>query len=477
MNDDIQQPQPEEQERGSPPSAGKKTSKLAPFVALVAVGGIVLTAFVIGLAIAFSFIKWREPAPVTYVGGYSGGSLGCTVPDDFFKDTTTALYGNDDTTDGISKAADEIINKAGSMTVLANEKVRLVSIITRAREKALNPLILVAIWNGEQGYKSPDKAFGCGNFSDGEKDNGFDTTDQTKQPQLTCALKRMTCAVYGTDCDMGGENGDRTWKLDYSTPRGGDLFTRFFYHYTGAMLNTYTLKHFVADEKNPRINILQKLVPDQVTCIDGLGINGLLAGSYSNSKWNKTFMTKAELSSWLTQRKLNTNKKLIPTGWTLHWTGGSSAAGAYGGMAGRDPKVFVHFMVDYNGTVYQLMPLNLKQAGSGSGVDSEGKSANGFTLGIEIVGTGESDLLSHPVQQAAVVSLINEVSDKLKIEKVRGNTENFKASKGIFGHFQTGGGDNYIIGCSSNRKADPGKEYLKEIWDKVGAPPGTGCGV
>jgi len=62
MNDDIQQP---EGQGINTSQIGKKTSKFAPSIALTVVGGIVIAAFVIGLAIAFSFIKWREPAPNT----------------------------------------------------------------------------------------------------------------------------------------------------------------------------------------------------------------------------------------------------------------------------------------------------------------------------------------------------------------------------------------------------------------------------
>ena len=71
--DDILPPQPiEEQKQNAPVPTKKMASKLSPFIALFSTGGIAILFFVIGLAIAFSFIKWREPAPVTYAGGYSG---------------------------------------------------------------------------------------------------------------------------------------------------------------------------------------------------------------------------------------------------------------------------------------------------------------------------------------------------------------------------------------------------------------------
>ena len=67
MQDDIQQQTP-----STPATTGKKKSMLSPAIAFLGVGGTVAVVFVVGLSIALSFSKWREPAPVTYAGGYSG---------------------------------------------------------------------------------------------------------------------------------------------------------------------------------------------------------------------------------------------------------------------------------------------------------------------------------------------------------------------------------------------------------------------
>jgi len=61
MQDDIREAQPEEQ--GGNMSAGKRTSKVSPYIAMLGVGVIIIAAFVIGFAIAYSFIVHREPAP------------------------------------------------------------------------------------------------------------------------------------------------------------------------------------------------------------------------------------------------------------------------------------------------------------------------------------------------------------------------------------------------------------------------------
>lgn len=471
MKDDIQPaPQPNEENGGTKAPATKKSSKLSPYIAMFGVGGMVIVAFVIGLAIAFSFIKFREPAPNTtaLAQGFHCDSWD-TTPVGFqtFIEAKSSLFG-------------------------------------------IKPALLAAIYKQENGQSWKKEA-----FESDSKDWPVSPSDAAGPFQFIpdSWLKASKSGEYQNKCLPGTDVNDLDnagcgaayWLSNNMTRLGIDTGSSLEIDIRSAAVsynaNTGMVPRFVKWKngdtsikvlpKGEKINnndeISQETIDYQenvwatfqdlnVGCQSYTSTDTatLLAGSYTNIKWDKKYMAKTELLSWLAQRKLNTNKKLIPTGWTLHWTGGSSAAGAYGGMAGRDPKVFVHLMVDYDGNIYQLMPLNMKQAGSGTGVDSNGKSANNFTLGIEIVGVGEQDLENHPVQKAAVVNLINEVSSKLGIEKVRGSTESFEVSKGIFGHFQTGGGG--IIGCSSNRKTDPGKNYLKEIWDSVGAT-GTGCEV
>ena len=60
---------------------GKMVSKISPYIGSIGVGGVVMIGFLVGLAIAFSFVRLRDPAPTTYAGGYNGqeditGSLG-----------------------------------------------------------------------------------------------------------------------------------------------------------------------------------------------------------------------------------------------------------------------------------------------------------------------------------------------------------------------------------------------------------------
>ncbi len=486
MDDDIKKPEEEQPEsEGASVSNNKaKSSKLALNFSLGSVATfVVASALLIALAIVFSLIKVRDPAPNTTAlasGLHCSTWLNAPV--------------------GYQKAIEAAANKACN------------------GQECLRPALLGAIFLSEHGDNWPSwgpeaykndflvkhptdfKQYSPFQFesrtwkkySSGapEKDMmDFDIAATAAAKFLQSILNNagleintekdtdIKCVGGGynsgpDDCKQWAKKGFPNVAPPTTHPANYDGSTRIF---TTNDYDLRTWRHF--QELNQG-------------CISyASNVNSILADTYSNPKWDKSFMAKPELSAWLTARKSDPNKKLVPTGWTLHWTGGSSPEGAYRGMSGRDPKVYVHFIVDYDGTVYQLMPLNLKQAGSGTGTDANGLSANDFTLGIEIVGVGENDLENHPDQKTAVVNLIKEVNGKLNMPNlVKGNKENFENKVGVFGHFQTGGGTcrkndatgktecDYIIGCSSKRKTDPGKNYLKEIWDLVGAT-GTGCGV
>lgn len=257
MNNDITAPQPEEEQGGDTSAKPtKKKSLLSPMIAFLGVGGTILVAFVVGFAIAWSFIKWREPAPITYAGGYNGGSLGCTLKNDAFNDTETIKYGKAT----IEESADEVIKRINDKD-LNSQKDKVVQILKAGINSGVNPAVLIAIWGGEQGFNGSDaalkKAFGCGVY-DSDKDKEIEnmfprfTSDSSGTGQLECSIKYINKAMDSAP--------------PYNKPTGQNIFTRLFYNYTGTMKATYAAKKYVADESNSRIKILQKLVPDQVVC-------------------------------------------------------------------------------------------------------------------------------------------------------------------------------------------------------------------
>lgn len=202
-------------------------------------------------------------------------------------------------------------------------------------------------------------------------------------------------------------------------------------------------------------------------CSANNGASGPSIGSYDT-----TFMNQEPIKSWLSTRKKQANKQLKPTGITLHWTGAWPAEGADGvkrlidlwhertnecGTPPCDP--YNHLVIDKQGKVYQLVPFNIKQAGSGTNKNAGGQTANDFTIGIEIAGTGYADL-NDPKNQAQkdkVIGVVRSLIDNYSIPNVRGNGINFDARVGIFGHYQVG------------THPDPTKEYMDQIWTAVGA--------
>lgn len=283
MNDDIQPPQPEEQNGGvTSPAVKKMASKLSPYIAMFGVVGMVIVAFVIGFAIAWSFIKWREPAPTTYAGGYSGGSLGCYLDDPAFDDTTTV-------TD-----ADWVINKIGGTNAdtlkESDNKIALEKLIQTSKDSGVNPAILISFWGGEQSFKSPEKAFGC--YIDGKKSLGFEAS-------LRCAIDMTILpAIHSTK---------NSSSVDYGLPKNANRWDRLLYHYVGPKQEIYDKFGYTTAEDDARIKILKRLVPDQVVCRSPQGILPIVYYNQASSPWGSMNLTSAG------QRIFSSNSKNIGT--------------------------------------------------------------------------------------------------------------------------------------------------------------------
>ncbi len=209
----------------------------------------------------------------------------------------------------------------------------------------------------------------------------------------------------------------------------------------------------------------------------------------SIDSFDQSFMSIEPLKGWLNGRpKINTQSQTA-TGITLHWTGSWDKSGTNQqalsklidawherdpNSSGGEDSVFNHLVIDPTGKVWQMIPLNVRQAGSGTG-NAGGVSANDFTIGIEVAGVGPNDVKpGTPAYNGALAAVKLLLANILTIQNIRGDENTFKAKSGIFGHFQTAGGDG-IVGCSS-RKDDPGLEFMKKLWDDLGAK-GNGCYV
>lgn len=213
------------------------------------------------MAIGFAFgIMQFNPGEPTPGGSESAAGLGgCVLSNTAFEDP------------GTFHTEEDIFSKlpADKVALLNSsvQKDRVKMIIAQFDDPRVkkyddtvkvNPALLMAIWYGEQKWDedNPQKAFGYG-YMDGR------TLDEYKsfEAQVAGAVKVINDAMKN--------------RGNYTLPAGESIFTRLFFNYTTAMKNTYKSNGYVADKSNPRIQILNYLVPESVTCTtstDGLKV-------------------------------------------------------------------------------------------------------------------------------------------------------------------------------------------------------------
>jgi hypothetical protein len=411
-------------------------------------GGISL--LILGMAIAIPLalstqIINREPnTPLE-----RQASNGCYLKDEAFAATNAVVSG-----------ADAESRLKAKYSKVSGQSAELDKIITASVASGVNPAILMAFWAGEQGYnkESNYKAFGCGAFHPGDKDSGF-------EKQIECSIKTIKKAT------ANGNIGEGV----YTTPKNTNTWTRLLYHYVAAQVKAdYDRAGYVTNSENPRIVALSLLVPDQVMCNSTSNV-GQVDGKYdkfADPSWKNNIQ-----QNWLGTSTVKGTMQV--SGVVLHWTGGSNVAGAVSAMTNR--STYVHLIIDKDGTVYQLLPLNTRVA-SGSG------DGNSFAVGIEIVGadtaslnahksqnnaTIENLLMSNTAQKESVIKAVQYIISTYKIDNVRGDANTLTAHKGVFGHLQVQGPwkDGSVKGCKSVMKSDPGINYMNQIWGALGSTP------
>lgn len=439
-----------------------KSKKSATTTNVLIAAVIIIIMILIGIALgaaAMGMLGYGEHAP--RFGKASG--IGCFLEDSAFNDK-----------DSIASAdqAISLIQSETSKKNMTDNKAFLQKIIDQSKAKLINPAVLISFWGAEQSFKNTGQAFGCGNTGDGSQGA------TGEEAEINCALQMVQNAI--TPDNTSGSSAD------WSTPKGENIWTRLLYHYVAAARKTsYDTLGYVSDSKENRIRFLSQLVPEQVKCNSGFaGGSGSPIGP-----WDSSFMTDhAGLKSWLSRRDGNIFKRDM-SGVTLHWTGQShTESNPYGRdgvksildyWMGKETPSVTHLLIDSDGTVYQFIPFNVRQSGSGVAYIGEGSGenvrskvgANDFTIGIEIAGVG-NELVNNETQKAKVVEVVNYLISSGFAVAERGSNLTFTAKRGIFGHYQTGGGG--VPGCSSSRKSDPGVAYMEEIWQSIGAT-GTGC--
>jgi len=130
---------------------------------------------------------------------------------------------------------------------------------------------------------------------------------------------------------------------------------------------------------------------------------------------------------------------ITPTLIVIHYTDTSELKSPLSWLTKKDDtEVSAHLIIDKNGEVYQLLPFNVRAYHAGvSEYDGRG-SVNGFSIGIENVGTGD---VWPDAQVEANRDVISALYDAYEIEDTVGHSS-----------------------VSPGRKVDPGPNYP---WDRV----------
>lgn len=90
-------------------------------------------------------------------------------------------------------------------------------------------------------------------------------------------------------------------------------------------------------------------------------------------------------------RSANLREEIIPRNLVMHYTATETAQSAidwFMNTQSNPDKIAAHIVIDLDGTITQLIPLNRRANHAGTSVWSDGENFNFFSIGIEIVNRG-----------------------------------------------------------------------------------------
>jgi len=356
-------------------------------------------------------------------GSYASSSGECYMPDQYWRDPSPEL-----TIETIKQRVESYRNISNE-----NKDRNLQKLLDETRGQGYNPAVALAVWGKESTYGTNPRnrrdprtnlPYEFGYLHEGT--GGFDG-------QLRGTISTLDKAYKGED--------------PYPRKPGVPIQVNWLEIYTPSNVAAN------AEDKKTFFTIVKQAVPNQVVCSTG-GTGDKEGPFIQNIQQN-----------WLAKTH-RFNEDMVVKGIVLHYTAGGNVEGAISAMTSRE--TYVHLIIGKDGSVYKLLPFN-KRVKSGSG------DGNSFAVGIEIVGMNESELLRNDTQYRAVIETCKWLIANYKIPNIRGNTDNLNARQGIFGHYQTQGPwGNSQRGCNSPNKIDPGKNYMKKVWDTLGST-GQGC--
>ena len=85
----------------------------------------------------------------------------------------------------------------------------------------------------------------------------------------------------------------------------------------------------------------------------------------------------------------NTGRQITPTIVVIHYTGDNSMEGALSWLCAPNSGVSAHLVIGKNGSIVQLVPFNVSAWHAGKSDYNGRANVNGFSVGIENVGTGD----------------------------------------------------------------------------------------
>lgn len=182
-----------------------------------------------------------------------------------------------------------------------------------------------------------------------------------------------------------------------------------------------------------------------------------LTWSYHEPEWREWFL---DYSAWepefrrYLKRTYGVNSlHFTPSMIVMHYTVVPTAERTWAVLARR--HVSVHFMIDRDGTIYQLWPLDRRCNGA--------YGVNHKAISIEMVAATEGDLLSRPRQVFASFCLVRYLMDQYDIKPEK-----------VVGHYEVGMGvtrvpdyldlfdryysTRYPPNC---KRTDPGEHYMR----------------
>lgn len=116
----------------------------------------------------------------------------------------------------------------------------------------------------------------------------------------------------------------------------------------------------------------------------------------------------------------NTSGEMEPTLIVIHYTGDNSLEGALSWLCATQSQVSAHLVIAKDGTVYQLVPFNIKAWHAGNSSYNGRRGVNSFSIGIENVGFGDE----WPKEQVdAIREVLGAISRAYTIEDIVGHED------------------------------------------------------